>query len=92
MFGPAENGGGKDATVAILCHPKNHDAPQRIRTWGPDAVGGTGAIFFNYVPVQETGWSIQPSKSITLRYRLVILDGRPDGVKALEARWKAYAK
>jgi hypothetical protein len=83
MHGPAEEAKGEDATVAILCHPKNHDAPQRIRTWD------NGKVFFNYVPVQETGWSIQPGKSITLRYRIVILDGSADA-KAIEARWKAY--
>ena len=83
MHGPAEVGKGKEATVAILCHPKNHDAPQRIRTWD------NGKMFFNYVPVQETGWSIQPGKSITLRYRIVILDGKA-GDKAIEARWKSY--
>ena len=83
MHGPAEKGKGKDATVAVLCHPKNHDAPQRIRTWD------NGKMFFNYVPVQETDWAIQPGKSITLRYRIVILDGKA-GAKALETRWKAY--
>ncbi|MDA0724591.1 MAG: PmoA family protein [Verrucomicrobia bacterium] len=83
MHGPAEEAKGEDATVAILCHPKNHDAPQRIRTWD------NGKVFFNYVPVQETGWSIQPGKSITLRYRIVILDGSADA-KGIEARWKAY--
>jgi hypothetical protein len=41
--------------------------------------------------VQETGWAIQPGKSITLRYRIVILDGSADA-KAIEARWKAYRK
>ena len=83
MHGPAEKGKGKDATVAVLCHPKNHDAPQRIRTWD------NGKMFFNYVPVQETSWAIQPGKNITLRYRIVILDGSAD-TKTIEARWKAY--
>jgi len=85
MHGPAEKGKGKDATVAVLCHPKNHDAPQRIRTWDD------GKVFFNYVPVQETDWAIQPGESITLRYRIVILDAKADA-KALETRWKAYLK
>jgi hypothetical protein len=85
MHGPAEKGKGKDATVAIFCHPKNHDAPQRIRTWD------SGKMFFNYVPVQETGWSIQPGKSITLRYRIIISDGISN-TKNLEHRWKAYTK
>ena len=84
MSGPAEKGDGKDATVAILCHPENHDAPQRIRTWDK------GPVFFNYVPVQETAWKIAPGESATLRYRLVIADGDPDA-KAIEAAWKGYA-
>jgi hypothetical protein len=85
MFGPTEKDGGKAATVAILCHPKNHDAPQHIRTWD------NGKVFFNYVPIQETGWSIKPGENVTLRYRLVILDGQV-GAKTLEARWKTYTK
>ena len=85
IHGPAEKGEGKEATVAVLCHPKNHDAPQRIRTWD------NGKVFFNYVPVQETSWSIQPGKSITLRYRIVIFDGKANA-KAIEARWKTYLK
>lgn len=85
MFGPAENGGGKDATVVILCHPKNHDAPQRIRTWPQ------GKVFFNYVPVQETGWSIRPGNSHTLHYRIVIFDGRANP-QSIEARWRVYTK
>ena len=85
MHGPAEKGKGRDATVAIFCHPKNHDAPQRIRTWD------SGKMFFNFVPVQETGWSIQPGKSITLRYRIIISDGISNA-KNLEHRWEAYEK
>ena len=91
MFGPAEEGDGEIATVAILCHPKNHDAPQRIRTWPPTAAKGSGAIFFNYVPTQETAWSIEPGEQIRLRYRLVIFDGAPDA-KAIDGRWEIYAK
>ena len=85
MFGPAEGEGraGSDATVVIMCHPENHDAPQRIRTWDD------GRVFFNYVPVQETGWGLKPGENATLRYRIIILDGRPDE-KDLEKRWKAY--
>lgn len=83
MHGPAEKGRGKDATVAVLCHPKNHDAPQRIRTWD------NGKMFFNYVPVQEIGWAIQPGENITLRYRIVILDGSGD-TETIETHWKKY--
>ncbi len=89
MFGPAENADGESAdqlaTVAILCHPTNHDAPQRIRTWD------NGKVFFNYVPVQETGWKIAPGETVTLRYRIIIFDGKADD-DAIEARWKVYAE
>ena len=85
MFGPTEKDGVKAATVAILCHPKNYDAPQHIRTWD------NGKIFFNYVPIQETAWAINPGETVTLRYRLVILDGQVSA-KPLEKRWKEYSK
>ena len=84
MWGPAEGGDGKAATVAIFCHPGNHDAPQRVRTWD------TGEVFFNYVPIQETAWEIAPGETVTLRYRVVIFDGKATAA-AIEARWQAYA-
>lgn len=81
MFGPTAKG---DATVTIFCHPKNHDAPQHIRTWDD------GKIFFNYVPIQESAWEIKAGETIQQRYRLVIADGKTDA-KELEARWQRYA-
>ncbi|MBL9154285.1 MAG: PmoA family protein [Verrucomicrobiales bacterium] len=87
MWGPAEGGKRPSelATVAILCHPANRDAPQRVRTWD------SGEVFFNYVPIQETGWEIKPGETVELVYRLVILDGRATR-EAIEARWQAFAK
>lgn len=85
MFGPTDQG---DATVAILGHPSNHDAPQRLRTWGPK--NHNGAIFFNFVPIQETAWAIGPGEEITLRYQVITSDGKPDSIDP-EARWKIFA-
>ena len=85
MFGPAEEGDGKDATVVVLCHPDNHDAPQRLRTWDKDDV------FLNWVPIQETPWSIAPGETNTLAYQIVVFDGRVD-VATIEAFWDRYAK
>ena len=84
MFGPTQEDGSNPATVSILCPPSNHDAPQRIRTWD------NGKMFFNYVPVQESPWFRQPGKPETLRYRILIQDGKPDKA-ALESLWKAYS-
>ncbi len=81
MFGPTDKG---DATLAILCHPENRDAPQRMRVW-PD-----GKVFFNYVPIQETGWELKPDEPSNMRYRVVISDGKADAGK-LNDFWSAYA-
>lgn len=82
MHGPTDKG---VASVAILCHPSNHDAPQRMRIWD------NGPVFFNFVPIQETSWSLDPGKPETLRYRIVVADGRPDA-DIIEGLWQAYAQ
>jgi hypothetical protein len=81
MHGPTTVG---DAAVTVFCHPKNHDAPQRLRTWD------NGKVFLNYVPIQETPWEIAPGQSVTHRYRLIIADGKMDKA-SVEKRWKRYA-
>lgn len=80
MYGPTESG---DATVVIMGHPANHDAPQRMRIWP------NGKIFFNYVPAQEFDWQIDPGEEIEMRYRVIVSDGRPDPV-AIEQHWSRY--
>jgi len=86
MWGAREAGGGDD-TLTILNHRENHDFPQRMRVWPPTT--NNGAIFFNYVPIQETGWEIKPGQVSTMRYRLVVKDGKPDSSE-LNQRWDRY--
>ncbi|MFM7182490.1 MAG: PmoA family protein [Verrucomicrobiales bacterium] len=79
-----------DATkgsVVLLSHPENTDSPQRIRTWGKEH---EGAIFMNFVPTQEKASSIAPGASITLRYRVITMDGGLDKT-VIEAIWDDYA-
>jgi hypothetical protein len=84
--GPAEKG---NALVAILCHPENHDAPQRMRIWPPDS--HDGAVFFNYVPIQETAWQLKPGKPSIMRYRLIVSDGKMDA-GLINAIWERFGK
>jgi hypothetical protein len=81
MVGPTETG---VATVAILGHPSNYDAPQRMRIWDK-----RGDVFFNYVPTQEKAWSMEPGEQIRLRYRLVLTDGAPNP-KRIDRFWNGY--
>jgi hypothetical protein len=86
MWGPSDTEG-KKATVTILSHGKNHDAPQRMRVWPPS--DNNGAIFFNYVPIQEEPWEIRSGATSVMRYRLVVEDSKAD-TGALNERWQRY--
>jgi hypothetical protein len=86
MWGEKEANSGHD-TLTILNHRDNHDFPQRMRVWPPTT--NNGAIFFNYVPIQETGWEIVPGQTSIMRYRLVVEDGKPDA-EVLNQRWDRY--
>ena len=83
--GPTNNG---NALVAILCHPANHDAPQRMRIW--PASSHNGAIFFNYVPTQENPWKLTPKELNKFRYKIIISDSKMDK-KMIESAWLKYA-
>jgi len=88
MWGERDSGQGHD-TLTILCHSDNHDFPQRMRVW-PDTANN-GAIFFNYVPIQEFDWRITPGQVSTMRYRLVIQEGKPDASN-LNRRWERFTR
>ena len=66
----------EDVSLSILVHEGNHDFPQRMRVWPPNS--NNGAIFFNYVPIQEHDWAIKPGETSVMRYRLVAQNGKPD--------------
>jgi len=83
--GPTDIG---DALVAILCHPANHDAPQRMRIWPPSS--HDGAIFFNYVPAQENSWKLAPKKLNKFRYKIIVSDSKMDK-EMIESVWLKYA-
>ena len=82
--GPTESG---PAGLAMLGHPANPDAPQRLRTWGKEH---NGAIFINMVPTQEKATTLAPGQSMSFRYRLVTFQGKPDATR-LDTVWNDYA-
>ena len=82
MHGPTSAG---EATLVMFCHPENHDAPQRLRTW-PD-----GKMFLNWVPIQEKPFAIGAGDSVTWNFRLIVADGHPAPEK-IESWWADYVK
>lgn len=85
MHGPVDEAK-NPGTLAVLIHKKNHDFPQRLRTWNDPK---NGKMFLCVVPVQKHPWAIEPAKTETMRYRLVVSDGKPDAEK-IEAEWKSW--
>ncbi len=80
IFGPTAKG---DATITMMGHPANFDAPQRLRTW-PD-----GKVFLCWTPIQEKPLVIQSDQSVSWKYRIVISDGQPDQA-AINRWWAEY--
>ena len=73
------------AGIVFMSHPDNHEHPEPMRIW-PD---GKGLVFFNYCPVQQKGWTLQPGKDYVRRYRLYVYDGTIDA-GAAERGWQDY--
>lgn len=88
MWGETLSGSSED-TLTILSHKENHDFPQRMRVW-PET-SNNGAIFFNYVPIQEFAWEISPGQVSTMKYRLVVQSGKPKTVE-LNERWARFVR
>lgn len=76
-----------EVSLLFMSHPENRDHPERMRLWDQ------GPIFFNYCPVQETGWTLEPGEQYLLRYRVVVSDGRltPHEAERLWGEWVAAA-
>src|SRR5207244_12793768 len=84
---------GKQAGIAVLCHPDNFRAPQPTRLH-------PGEPFFCYAPSQipadpsnpenKISFQIKPGETYISRYRFIVQDGPPDRVE-LDRLWNDYA-
>ena len=77
--------------ILMLSHPYNFNHPEPLRIWDKNANSGRGDVFANFAPTKDKDWLLEPGKTYTLRYRLVIFNGKMDAVKA-ESAWKSFAK
>ncbi len=85
MYGPVDEAM-NPGTLAVLIHSKNHDFPQRLRTWNNPK---NGKVFLCVVPIQEHPWALESQKTETMRYRLVVSDGLPKE-KGINEAWKNW--
>ncbi len=76
--------------ILFLSHPSNRMHPEPMRIWPMDANGGRGDMYFEFVPIRHEDWKLEPKQNYTLKYRMIVFDGKIDAAKA-EKYWNSFA-
>jgi len=77
--------------ILFLSHPTNRLHPEPLRVWPEDDHGRKENVFIGFCPVRHESWEILPEKKYTLKYRMVVFDGKLSSNEA-ENYWKEFAK
>jgi hypothetical protein len=83
--------GNDEGGIVMLSHPSNFNHPEPLRIWDKKANGGRGDVFANFASTKDKDWLLEPGKTYTLKYRLVVFNGKFDAAKA-EKAWQTFAK
>jgi hypothetical protein len=75
--------------AVMLSYPSNYNHPEPLRIW-PETQNGRGDLFANFDPTKDKDWLLEPGKVYTLKYRLVVFNGKFTKDKA-ESAWQYYA-
>jgi hypothetical protein len=78
------------AGIVFMSHPLNFNHPEPLRIWPTGANGGKENVFVNFNPAQDRDWVLEPGRTYTLRYRLLVYDGVVDPATA-ERCWNDFA-
>jgi len=83
--------GNDEGGIVLLSHPSNYNHPEPLRIWDKNQNGGRGDVFANFATTKDKDWLLEPGKTYTLKYRLVVFNGKFDAAKA-EKEWEAFIK
>jgi hypothetical protein len=75
--------------ILFLSYPANRMHPEPMRVW-PEDQNGRGDLFFEFCPIRHQDWKIEKGNDYTLRYRLIVFDGKITPEEA-ENYWQAFA-
>lgn len=89
VTGEASDGKGTNG-ILFMSHPENRMHPEPIRIWPIDGNNGRGDMFFEFCPIRNKEWQLEPNKDYELNYRMVVFDGELKAEEA-EAYWQAFA-
>lgn len=76
--------------ILFLSHPSNRMHPEPMRVWPLDGNSGRGDMFFEFCPIRHNDWKLDPGQNYTLKYRMVVFDGKMTPEDA-EKYWKSFA-
>lgn len=76
--------------ILFLSHPSNRMHPEPMRVWPLNGNGGRGDMFFEFCPIRHKEWKLDPGQNYTLKYRMVVFDGKMLPAEA-EKHWKSFA-
>lgn len=76
--------------ILFLSHPSNRMHPEPMRVWPLDANNGRGDMYFEFVPIRHEEWKLEPKQTYTLKYRMIVFDGKLDAATA-EEYWNSFA-
>ncbi len=68
--------------ILFMSHPGNRMHPEPMRVWPLDANG--------FVPIRHEEWKLEPNRNYTLKYRMIVFDGKMDAQTA-ELYWNSFA-
>lgn len=76
------------AGIILMSHPTNYNHPEPLRVW-PETQNKRGDVFINFSPTKDRDWLLQPGRTYTLRYRLLVYSGRRTREQA-ESNWRNF--
>jgi len=77
------------AGVVMMSHPANYNHPEPLRIW-PENQYNRGDMFANFSPTKDKDWLLEPGKTYTLKYRLLVFNGKFTKENA-ESAWQQFA-
>lgn len=77
------------AGVVMMSYPTNYNYPEPLRIW-PENQYDRGDMFANFSPTKNKDWLLEPGKTYTLKYRLLVFNGHFTKEKA-ESAWQNFA-
>ncbi|WP_192349548.1 PmoA family protein [Algoriphagus sp. Y33] len=80
-----------ESGILFLSHNTNKSHPEPLRVWPENNYNRIGNVFVEFTPIRHDSWEILPNQRYTLKYRMIVFDGKMTAEEA-EGYWKAFVK